>query len=113
MHVDDDAGRGVDARQLFDRQDRFEEFAAASAILLRDLDAHQPKLKELLKEVPVKHTFFVHLLGKRADALAGELPDVVAKENLVFGQRGEGRGIGCSCNCFRHTDTFRLRMANH
>jgi hypothetical protein len=41
LHVDDDAGGRVHARQFFDGQDRFEELGSAAAVLLWDFDAHQ------------------------------------------------------------------------
>ena len=94
LHVDDDAGGGVDARQFLDRQDRFEEFRAASAVLLGNLNAHQAELEEIVDQVFVEDALFVHLFDQRTDLLVGELADVVAEENFVFGESGEGGRSG-------------------
>ena len=96
LHVDDHAGGGVDARQLLDGQDRFEELGAASAVLLGDFDAHQSELEEIVNQVVVEDAFLVHLLDQRADLFVGELADVVAEENFVFGESGQRkRSVDC------------------
>ena len=112
LHVHHDARGGVHARHLFDRQNCLKEFAAAAAILFRDLDSHQPKLKELVDQVFVEHAFFVHLLDQRPDFLVGELADVVAKHEFVFGERGQRRRRGGLQRNFRHGIPSDLRMAN-
>ena len=75
-------------------------FAAASAVLLGDLDAHQAELKEIVDQILVEDALFVHLLDQRTDLLIGELADVVAEKNFVFGERGERRGQ-CGLQWFR------------
>ena len=91
LHVDEDADGGVDARQLFDGEDRVEERAAGAAVLLGNLDAHQAELEELVKQVFVEDALFVHLLDQRPDFLVGKLADVVAKHDFVFGEGGQRR----------------------
>ena len=106
LHVDDHAGRGVHARQFFHRQDRLEELGAASAVLLGNLNAHQAKLEEIMDEIFVEDGLLVHLLHQRTNFLVGELADVVAEEDFVFGERGQRGGRGDLQSGFRHEDTF-------
>ena len=110
LHVDDDAGGGVDARQFLDREDGFEKLCAAAAVLLGDFDAHEAELEEFVDEGFVEDTLLVHFFYQRADALVGELADVIAEEDFVFGEGGEGRGNGLQR--VRHRKTFETRMAN-
>ena len=108
LHVDDYAGGSVGPRTFFDGQDRFKKLAARSAVLLGNLYAHQPELKELVDQAVIEHCLFVHLFGQRTNLVLGELADVVAEENLVFGKSGDRRGIR-KLQSFRHEDTSLLR----
>ena len=89
LHVHDDAGGGIHARHFFDCENRLEEFPAAAAVLLGNLDAHQSKLKELVNQVFIEDAFFVHFFHQRADFFFGKLADVVAEKNFVFGEAGQ------------------------
>ena len=81
--------------------------------MFRDLDAHQAELEEFLDEVLVEDARLIHLFDVRTDALVGELADVVAEKNLVFGEGGQRRGNGSLQGGFGHESTFRAkRMAN-
>ena len=96
LHINHNARRRIDARQLFHRQDGLEEAASSSAVLLGDLDAHQSKLKELLDDRGLEDALLVHLLHMRADGFFRELANRVAKKNFIFGERDQrsGRGRG-------------------
>jgi len=48
LHIDNDPGRGVDPRELFDGQDRIEKGASLPAVLFRNFYSHQSEIKELL-----------------------------------------------------------------
>jgi len=112
LHVNDHSGGGVGAGQFFHSDNRLEEFTAATAILFGNLDAHQAKLEKLVNQLLVEDAFLVHFFGPRADALLCELSNIVAKEDLVLGQGGEGRGVGRERDGFRHTNTFTGRVAD-
>ena len=112
LNVDNDAGRGIDPGQFFYRENRFEKFSSAAAVLLGDFDAHDAKLKKFVDERFFKDALFVHLLDQRADLVVGELTDVVAEKNFVVGERGQGRGRGGLESCFGHRDTFTDVNAN-
>jgi hypothetical protein len=81
-----DRDRGVDARQLLDRDRVRHGVGAGAAILLRDRDAHQPELGELRHEVVRKAPFAVELLGDRRDASLGELAHGAAQQLLLVAQ---------------------------
>ena len=77
-----------------------------------NLDAHEAELKELVNEFLLEDALLVHFLGEGTNTLLGELPDVVAKQDFVFGERGQGGGVSDGSNSLRHTNTFKSRMAN-
>ena len=106
LHVDDDAGRCVHAGEFFDGEDCFEELGAASAVLLGDFDAHQAELKEIVDEIFFEDGLLVHLLHQGTNLFVGELADVVAEEDFVFGEGGERSGNGGLQDRFRHESTF-------
>ena len=51
-------------------------------------------VKELVDQAVIEHRLFVHFLGQRTNLVFGKLTDVVAKQNLIFGESGERQGIG-------------------
>ena len=53
---------GLDAGERLDGQDRVEERAAAAAVLLGNLDAHQAELEKIRFQVFVEDGLLVHLL---------------------------------------------------
>src|SRR5205807_1771182 len=112
LHVDNDPGRGVGAGKFLDREDGFEEFTAATTILLGNLNSHQAQVEELLNQILVENALLVHFLGERTNALFGELADVIAKQDFVFSERSQRGRISDGNNGFRHTNTFESRMAN-
>ena len=70
LDIDNDARRGVYARQLFYGENRFEKRSAASAVLLRGLDPHDSELEKLIDQAVLEHTFFVHFFHVRTQALS-------------------------------------------
>src|ERR1017187_4920239 len=107
LHVHDYSGGSVGPRQFFDGQDRLKKLAARSTVLLRNLDAHQAELKELVDQAVIEHRLFVHLFRQRTNLVAGKLAAVFAEQNLVFGESGDRRGSG-ELQSFRHEDTSDL-----
>ena len=97
MHVCNDAGRGIHARQGFNRQNGHEERAAAAAVRLRDFNAHNPLREEPFEEFGLKNSGRVHLRHVRADLVAGEIEQARLKQQLFFAQA-----------CQREVDSFRL-----
>ena len=87
-----DRHRGVDPRQLLDRQRVGERVGAAAAVLLGEGDAHQPELAHLRDELVGEGLGAVELLGDRRDLLAGEVADGVAQQPLLVGQLEVHRG---------------------
>ena len=77
------------ARKLFNREDGFEERAAAAAVLLGNFDAHQSKLEELVDQRGLEHALLVHLLNMRPDGFVGELANGIAKQDFIFGERNQ------------------------
>ena len=106
MHVHNHARGSIHARKLLNRENRLKELAARTTVLLGHLNSHQPELEELVNEVFVEDTFFVHLLYQRANFLFSELADVVAEKNLVFREAGQRSRRGKLQNV-RHESTFR------
>ena len=66
--------------------------APPAAVLLGDLDAHQPELEKIVDEVFIKNTLLVHFFDQRTNLLVGKLADVVAEENFVIRERGQRGG---------------------
>ena len=71
---DRDAHRRVDPGQLLDRERVRERVAAATAVLLRERDAHQPELAQLGHDLVGEPLLAVELLGDRRDLLPREVP---------------------------------------
>jgi len=92
VDVDHDADAGVDAGQLLDGHDGRREVHAGPAVLLGDLDAHQPLLEQLLHQDGVHGLRFIHLPDFGADLLLGELGDLLGHQGLGFGQLGDRGG---------------------
>jgi hypothetical protein len=59
-------------------------------------------------EVFVEDSFLVHFLYQRTDLLVGELADVVAEEDFVFGERGQRGGWGGLQRGIGHWSTFNF-----
>ena len=57
--------------------------SAAAAILLGEVNAHEPRFAELLVNVPVK-AVFIHPFVERLDLIFGELSHHVADHDLLF-----------------------------
>ena len=89
LDVDEDADRGIDARQLLDGEDRVKEAAAGAAERLGDLDPHDAERKQLLDERPRQRGAGVHLGDQRLHGIPGELTDGLAKELLVLAEAGQ------------------------
>ena len=64
---------------------------AAAAVALRDLDAHDAELEQLVDERARDLRVLVHLAHERPDFAIRELVDAVAEQPFVFGQCGQRR----------------------
>src|SRR5438270_10946903 len=64
-----------------------------------------------MQQVFFEDSFFVHLFYEWPDFLFGELPYVVAEQNLVLGQRGQWSGSLVLQNGFGHATTFNGEMS--
>ena len=96
LHVDEDADRRVDARQLLDGEHRVEERAAGAAVALGDLDAHDAELEQLVDERRAGSSRARPSRGRAAGpAPVGELADAVAEDRFVFGQDGQRLCVSC------------------
>jgi len=72
VDVDHDAHGRVHLCQLLNDEARRREGGAAAAVLLGNLDAHQPVLKEPVDHVGLHLARLVHRLDHRPHALPGE-----------------------------------------
>ena len=81
-----DRHRGVHARELLDRDRVGQRIAPASAVLLRERDAHQPKIAELLDDRVRERLRAVELLRDRSDLLLGEVAHRAADQLVVVGE---------------------------
>jgi hypothetical protein len=66
-----------------------EEAAAGAAVRFRYFDAHHTELEQFVDEGLGELGMLVHFADERADAGVGELPDTVAEDALVFGQKSQ------------------------
>src|SRR5579863_445397 len=107
LHVDDHARRGVHPRQLFDRKNGLKKLCAAPAVLLGNLNPHQPQLEKLVDEIFVEDSLLVHLFDQRTDLLVSKLVNVVAEKNFIFGERSQWSGNGSLQRSFGHGKTLR------
>src|ERR1700728_950161 len=55
----------------------------------------------------VEDALFVHLFHQRPNFLVGELADVVAEQNFVFGKASQGGGSSSLQGGFGHGHTFK------
>jgi hypothetical protein len=47
------------------------------------------EMKKLIDKRVIENAFFVHFPGERTNLVFGELAHVIAKQDLVVGERGE------------------------
>ena len=88
MRGERDRDRGVDARQLLDRDGVGERVAARAPELLGERNPHQAEVGHLRDELVREPALAVELLGNGRDAVDGERPHRVAEE-LVLGREVE------------------------
>src|SRR5262249_27231721 len=88
MRGDRGRDRGVDPRQLLDRDRVGERVPAGAAVFDRDRDAEQPELRELGDELVGKGVVAVELGGDRRDPLDCKLAHGLPDE-LVLGREVE------------------------
>src|SRR5580704_12157189 len=62
-----------------------------------------------MDEIFFKDPLFVHFFHQRTDFIFGELANVVAEENFIFSERGQGRGSGGLQERIGHENTFGSR----
>lgn len=91
VHIHHDTHAGVHARQLLDRHDRRREIHARPAVLLGDLDPHQPRLEALFDDRRVHRLTFVHGAHVRLDGGGGKFADRVGHQGFRLGEVGDGR----------------------
>ena len=91
LHIDDDGSRGIDPREFLDRQNRLKKVAALAAVLLRNLDRHQPELEQFAEQILAKHGAFIHLANAGSEPFAREFSDGGLKKPFFFAEFGEGR----------------------
>ena len=91
MRAQRDRDRRVHPRELLDGQCVGERVAAATAVLLRERDAHQVQLAELRDDLIRERLRAVELLGHRRDLALGEFPDR-APDQLMVGGKVEVHG---------------------
>ena len=96
VHVNVDRGRCVDPRQLLDRKRRHEDAARRPAVLLGDLDPHEPQLEELRDQLREESPRLVHLRDMGGDFRLGEFTDGRAEQLLFFREEGQGWRSGCN-----------------
>ena len=94
LYVNQNPYRRIDRGYLFHRENCLEKGSGGSAILYRDLDAHQAKIEKLRQKIRREMLLLVHLRDKRAYALLRKLANGIAEEHLIFAQTGEWSGIG-------------------
>src|SRR5579872_540490 len=70
-------------------------------------------MKKVVQQILLKHGLFIHLLYQRTDLIFRKLPDVIAKQNLVFGQSGQRCGSLGLQSGFVHKHTFVAELAEH
>jgi hypothetical protein len=83
----------VDPAELLDHEHRGEEVGPRAAVDLRDLDAHDPELEELLDEPRVDDLRPVHFHDLRRHLGGRELAHRLPEHVLLLGEAGE-RGAG-------------------
>ena len=80
---DRDRHRGVDPRQLLDRQGVGEGVGAPAPRLLGERDSHQPQLSHLRHQLVGEALLAIELLCHRRDLLACEVAHRVAEQPLL------------------------------
>jgi hypothetical protein len=89
LHVDQYRHRRVDASQLLDRHDRHEEGRPRAAVLVGDLDAHQPELEAGVDQLARDLRLLVHPADERPDPLLREVAHDGAEILFVRVEVGE------------------------
>ena len=84
LDVYDDGHRGVDPRQLLDGDHREEEVPAGPAEGLRDLDAHDAEVEQLVDQRAGHLRPLVHLADQRRHLGFRERADVALQQALLF-----------------------------
>ena len=86
MRAQRDRHRRVHARELLDRDRVGQRVAPAAAVLLRERDAHQPELAELLDDRVRERLRAVQLLRDRRHLALGEVAHRAADQLVVVGE---------------------------
>ena len=102
LYVDQDGGGRVDLADLFDGERDHEQRSGRAAVLLGDLDAHQPHLEVFRDERGIDRPGSLHCGDARLHLVRREGGHRVAEGLLVVGEHGERRirdggfgGHGC------------------
>ena len=86
LDIDHHAYRGVDGGDLFDREDGVEKGSTGAAVLLRDLNAHETKLKEFLDKAGVHLLRLIHFADQRSDLFDRKPPNRIPKNLFLVPQ---------------------------
>ena len=100
LDIDEDADRWIDPRQRLDRQNRVEERGAAAAEFVRNLDAHDSEVEQLVDQAAGNLGVLVHLAHQRPDLARGEFRDGTPKQAFLFIEVRERRRHACRRNLF-------------
>jgi hypothetical protein len=96
LHVDQDADRWVDGRDLFDGENGLEKGSRGATVFDGDFDAHQAEVEELRNQLGMEVLLLVHGADQRRDIILRKLADGRAKQLFIFRKQGEGRsGLRC------------------
>ena len=90
VHIDQDRNRGVSARKLLNADDSSGEIHASTAILLRNLNAHETLLKQLLDNSRIHLLSLVHVTRARKNHICGKLGDGVNHGGFELREVGDG-----------------------
>src|SRR5205823_3094204 len=94
LDVELDRGRCVDLAHFLDGDRDHRQRTAGAAVLLSDLEPHQPHLEELLGERRIDLASFLHLLDTWLDFSSRETGNRLPEELFLFGKNGQRRMAG-------------------
>ena len=94
VHVDEDGNCRIDGGDGLNGEYSVKEAARRAAHGLRDLDAHDAQLKELLNEAGSELLLVVHGAHQRRNCLFGEAADAGCEQRFFFRELRKRRRVG-------------------